>query len=421
MRTRIEVLNRQAGSILMMTLFSAMLIGVVLAGYLTLVQHQEVAVTRSQGWNAALTLAEAGVEEALAQMNSGDLSANGWGPPSGANFNLQSRALAGGRYDVRYDTNTSSSPTIVSIGYVNLPSSSATLSRQVKVSTKAVPLINVAVAAKYGITVNDASGITADSFNSAESAHSDNGRYPLGQATKLLANGDVASVNGPVNLGSPTIKGDLYMGPVAAGGSGVTASQVSGKIYTDFNADYPDMTAPAGALWWTPAMTTNGIHEFNNGGTYTVNDSKDITVRFGSGLNGIKVTLYVMATATNFHPTIEIENSGPKSSSLTIYQVAGTASLSVRVDSQRAEDFVYYGLPGVTSVTYDKPGADFFGVIYAPSANLMLNSGWSGKHFVGACVARSITMNAHYNFHYDENLLKTGPMRGYVAKSWEEL
>ena len=157
----------------MMTLFTAMLIGIVLAGYLTLVRHQEVAVTRSQGWNAALTMAEAGVEEALAQLNSGaasfssDLSANGWGPPAGGSFNLQSRALTGGRYDVRYFTNSlSPTPTIYSTGYVTLPAMSATVARQVKVSTKTVPLINVAVAARYGITMSSGS-LSADSYNSA--------------------------------------------------------------------------------------------------------------------------------------------------------------------------------------------------------------------------------------------------------------
>ena len=418
MRTRIEVLNRQVGSILMMTLFSAMLIGVVLAGYLTLVQHQETTVSRSQGWNAALTLAEAGVEEALAQMNSGDLSANGWGPPSGGSFNLQSRALAGGRYDVRYDTNTSSSPTIVSIGYVNLPASSATVSRQVKVSTKAVPLINVAVAAKYGITLSSGSGVTVDSFNSANNTHSDFGRYPpASQSWKLLTNGDVGSVYGPVSLGTPNIKGDLYLGPAAT--NSVVANQVSGRIYNDFNVDYPDVVAPAGAPGGSGWFLDNADPHIFSGSSYTcvINDSHKIIVRGGS-----KVTLYV--TTANFSPSeIQIQtNLAGASGSLTIYQVSGSASFmgngALAVDSRRADSFSYFGLPGVTSVTYNGNGNPFFGVIYAPSANLTLNG---GGYMVGACIGRSITMGTSYSFHFDENLLKVGPMRGYLAKSWEEL
>lgn len=406
----------------MMTLFTAMLIGIVLAGYLTLVRHQEVAVTRSQGWNAALTMAEAGVEEALAQLNSGaasfssDLSANGWGPPAGGSFNLQSRALTGGRYDVRYFTNSlSPTPTIYSTGYVTLPAMSATVARQVKVSTKTVPLINVAVAARYGITMSSGS-LSADSYNSADAAHSDNGQYPS-TFSKRLNNGDVASMYGPVSFGGPNIQGDLFLGPSATGAGGVT---VSGTIYHDYNVEYPDVAAPPNAASWAPAGVTLGKHDFGPGfgGDWWVNDSLPIVVRAG-----VRVRLYV--ATPNFNPSsIQIEGLNAFAGSLVIYQASGSASFvgtePVHVDSHRADCFSYYGLAGVTSVTYTGNYNDFFGVIYAPSANVMLNDGFGDMDFVGACIARSITINGSYKFHYDENLQQSGPIRGFFAKAWEE-
>jgi len=30
-------------------------------------------------------------------------------------------------------------------------------------------------------------------------------------------------------------------------------------------------------------------------------------------------------------------------------------------------------------------------------------------------------MNGHYNFHYDENLRRVGPGRGYIPTNWKEV
>ena len=39
----------------------------------------------------------------------------------------------------------------------------------------------------------------------------------------------------------------------------------------------------------------------------------------------------------------------------------------------------------------------------------------------GASVSYSVKMNGHYNFHYDESLMSSGPSRGYIVTSWREL
>src|SRR5690349_1052672 len=85
MRSRINKPSER-GSTLMVTLFMVGLMGFFLYAYLYLVRTQRSFVARSQGWNAAMGLAEAGVEEALAQLNPGipppnplDRTANGWG------------------------------------------------------------------------------------------------------------------------------------------------------------------------------------------------------------------------------------------------------------------------------------------------------------------------------------------------------
>src|SRR5882672_783086 len=53
----------------------------------------------------------------------------------------------------------------------------------------------------------------------------------------------------------------------------------------------------------------------------------------------------------------------------------------------------------------------FTGAIYAPNADLSLGGGGNEVwDFVGSSVTRSVTLNGHYNFHYDEQLEKSGPI-----------
>src|SRR6267378_2759623 len=97
MRFIIRKQNPERGSALLVTLFvtTALLIGI--GSYLLLVRAQYVSVARSQAWNAAMTMAESGAEEALAQLNPGvivvlpDRTANGWGSPAAGFYGPVSR------------------------------------------------------------------------------------------------------------------------------------------------------------------------------------------------------------------------------------------------------------------------------------------------------------------------------------------
>jgi hypothetical protein len=87
----------------------------------------------------------------------------------------------------------------------------------------------------------------------------------------------------------------------------------------------------------------------------------------------------------------------------------------------RAANFSYFGLPTHTALTM-KAGGEFTGGLYAPSANLrMVGGGNSIQNFVGACVMKTISINGHYSFHYDEALGKFGPPSDYVIISWIEI
>jgi hypothetical protein len=237
----------------------------------------------------------------------------------------------------------------------------------------------------------------------------------------------VASVYGPVDFGNHSIAGNLDLGASAT--STVSSSQVSGSINTDFNVSFPDVVLPTTS--WLPATTTTvggvtlaGItiggttaYDFNTSGDYYISGSSDIQVEPG-------VTVRLRVDASTFNPSnIHILSTNGISGTLIIYQVSGSASMSgnVTVDSGRARNFYYYGLPGVTSITYGG-NSSFIGVVYAPEANLTLNGGGNNNGLIGASVTKSIdAMNGHYDFHFDEDLLSAGPSRAFVVTSWKEL
>src|SRR5438034_10717749 len=69
MKTRFDRGRESAASILVITLLLASILGLTLGSYLYWVRTQNLLVAESQTWNSALALAEAGIEEGLAQIN----------------------------------------------------------------------------------------------------------------------------------------------------------------------------------------------------------------------------------------------------------------------------------------------------------------------------------------------------------------
>jgi hypothetical protein len=424
-------IKSQEGNTLVLTLVMILTIGTVLAGYLGLIGSRYKVTVRSQAWNSAVPIMEAGVEEALTHLQDdvNNASGNGWalGTISGQQVYSKQRSFTDGSYFLvniyNAASSSSNSPYIYSTGFVPAPfSASSYVSRTVKVTGTNQPMFNVAFGAVNTIQMNG-NGLAANSFNSSNPALSTNGQY---DPTKTSTNGNVASVYGTVSLGNHTIAGNLYLGPNAA--TTVSSGQVSGQINNDFNVSFPDVVLPT-TVWLPISTTTVGgttvagvtiggttAYHFTTSGDYYINGSSAIVVDSG-------VSVRVRVDTTTFSPaSIHILATNGVSGSLSIYQVSGSVTMSGNptVDSGRARNFFYFGLPGVTSVTFGGTSS-FIGAIYAPEASLTLNGGGNNNGLIGSIVTKSITMNGHYDFHFDEDLLSAGPSRGYIVTSWQEL
>ena len=409
----------------MVTLFMVGLLGFFLFAYLYLVRTQRGFVARSQGWNAALAMAEAGVEEALAQLNPGapapsiNRSANGWGAAANGVYGPISRTLTNnGSYSVICSTDTY--PVIYSTGYVSVASIPATLTRVVRVTTADASLFHAGLATKLNLDFKG-NNVNTDSFNSTSPQLSSNGQYdPL----KTSTNGDIASIGGIVNVGNATINGSVLLGPTASE-TQLKNGVVSGGVTNDFNLEFADVVLPSGsplpAVPLLVPLVTNGIsytYSFLVGGYYTI-DSLNANVYVAPGVN---VTLLLTGNASPNY--IRVGSGGMSTNgSLTVYMDGPSFTLSGTdlVDSGNALNFSYYGTTNNTSVKLGG-NATFIGTVYAPEADFTMGGGGNNPYdFIGAAVIKSATLNGHFNFHYDENLTRGGPKSGYIASSWTEL
>ena len=411
MKTQPVHQSSDQGSALVITMTLGVILLVIVGSYLRLLGTQKNLVLRSESWNASLTMAEAGVEEALAQLNSGavNLSANGWGG-SGGVFGPVARSLEGGSYSVIISNASALKPVIYATGSATVPVSGDRISRTVKISVLKQVFSNVPLGAKKNINMNG-NGAAVDSYDSSNPLLSTLGVF---DPNKLSTNGNVVSMGGVVNIGNHIIKGNLYLGPTATY-SGSTAN-VTGTIYHDANIDFPDVTLPD--VTWQTAPLSLGIHSFTNSGYYTVSDQYPVVVQ-----PGVTVTLNVM-TAIEYSPSSVQIIGGITNSGVANIYLNGPPSLKLSGnttvnESNRPQNLRFLGLPSLTSVTLSG-SAQLVGVIYAPEASVSLSGGGSNSGLIGSLVCDSFTLNGGYQIHYDEVLATNGPAI-YVIQSWQEL
>lgn len=452
MRIRPTDLLRQAGSVLLVSLVTCAILGAVIASYLMLVQTQSISVMRSQAWNASLAVAEAGVEEALSQLNrnapffdpaeaTNNLSDNYWSRVSNT-YHAPRRYLGRSFYDVTITMNgltpvinatsyvwmadsysSAPRPTFASVGIWGDDGVRQYQSRSVLVRTQFDPLFAVAMAAISTIDFNG-NNVVTDSFDSSDPNYSNGGLYPVGQPSKIKQNGDVCtdlSIVDSIDIGNANIYGKAKTGPngtVHVGKNGF----VTGGISDDFNVVFPPVTVPTASWIQVPtgSWTVNGVtykHAIFSSGDYYMNGcSGSIYIHTNTQVR-IKVTADVKLTSNS-----DVIRIAP-GASLRLFMTSPTFKLSghgLVNETGLAQNFGYYGTTNNTSVEFSG-NSGFVGTIYAPQAAFALGGGGNNIYdFVGASITGTVRMNGHFNFHYDEALRKFGASRGFIPTMWKE-
>jgi len=399
--------KKNSGSVLLATMFFVLAIAAYLVNYLLLVQNSNQLVARAQRWNAAMPIAEAGIEEGMAKLNIVGISTSS----NAISFSTLSHDLNNGTYYVSGSAAGVVS-TITSTGMVTAPITGDTIVRAVQVTVQRSALFSKGIVAMTYITLKG-NGPIVDSYNST------NGPYD--PSATPGTNGGIAALNGIVDLGNHTIDGNAYLGPNSTITSGPNGG-VTGTTYKDFNIQFPDAFIPTNdatgnPISWAGAPGGSSSHTFTTPGYYIVNDNGDIAVN-----PGVTVTLDVRVS--NYSPSgLTINGGTTNAGTVIMYQESGSVILggnnSGGAVNNQPKNFVYFGLPGVTTITYGG-GSKFVGVIYAPEADFTMNGGGPANNFIGSLIVKSVTDNGTFNLHYDESLV--GYYYGYyVGSSWQEL
>jgi hypothetical protein len=277
-------------------------------------------------------------------------------------------------------------------------------------------------------------GIASDSFDSSDPNYSTNGLYtPL----RRKAGGDIVTnntiTNSVLSVGNANIAGHVITGPngsVTIGTNGTVGDLAwvsnsfgiePGWWVSDLDVYFADVVLPN--VNWSSAggagtggsgtapdgysyahIFTSPLDTSTTPGNYVIADSGDIyvgtnvSVRLNVTANDFKPNkIYVAGVTTNDVGKLVGYLNGPAGQSATL----GT---NTKTQSGKAENLAFFGLPHCTSVAY-KGNGDFAGVIYAPEADFQLAGGGAGIiDFIGSSVTKTVQLNGHYHFHFDENL-----------------
>ena len=437
MNFQLKIRSGPRGSALFGTIIITAILGLALAAYLTLVTNQNQMVFRSQAWNSALPVAEAGVEEALTHCynNSDNLAAHGWRLSGGVYVktnSLSDGGLSGPGLRLGYHWDESGyygvsiTPTqpyvIKSTGYYPMPSGEVFASRTIQVTATNPGVFFAAIVVKDTIDMNG-NDVLTDSYDSTDPAKSTLGKYdPLKAGDK----GDIVTTTGLTNslkIGNANVWGRAITGPTGGvytgpnGAVGSTNWQRSGKSgvesgwwINDLNYSIPDVTAPfvaaappasglVGAVLY-PVVLANGNYMMSKLTANTVVTGKAVlyvtsSIQFGNGetitiLPGASLKIYYSGTDASFNPIVN--NNGPAA-----FQYFGLNSNNGTI--------AFSGQNGIT------------GCIDAPYAKIVLTG---GGHIDGSIVARTVKMNGNAALHYDESLKNIPPKR-LIITSWNEI
>jgi hypothetical protein len=404
-----------------MSLIVCLLLGTVLVGIISLTTNEGQLTGRSQSWNGAIPIAEAGIEEAFSHLKycPTNRASNGW-TLNGTNY-TKGRTNSDSAWYYHVSISTNYDPTIIARGGIRAPlQANNYIVRTVRVTATNEPMFSAAIEATDGIFFKG-SGVTINSYDSRDFDRYYNpltGRY---DPTKFNDKGRVVCHYGPFDMGNAKIYAHVETGEESALSMRSTACVGSIPFHSNpgkgieegwhrstTSSEFSDIEAPPG-----------GIVPTRTGGTYVFTNANAIyntDVLQGSLL--VKATNVTVKVNRDFRPNDIVIEVG---ASINLYVNAGDVALSgINNKNLRAETFMYYGLPGNQAISM-QGNASFCGVLFAPNATLSIGGGGNDEiDFLGAIIARIVTVNGKMTFHFDEAVTRLGS-RGFVANRWDEL
>ena len=452
-------LRSNRGSVLIVALILSAVVAISLTSYVRLGVSSQRISNRALYNNAAMNLAENGLEEAMYSINkmvaddTYDWSGwknNGTGPTSDA----WAQFPASGTYT--FDQNTTgyvrvyvsnykgaSAPTIVSKATVNLGgAASAPIEKWVEVKLSKASKFANGLVAKDTILFKG-NNATVDSWNSemggagtftpfSNAVKNDNGSVgsvSVAVDSVLVQNADVWGYVSTNNADDPTdnvgANGTILGEDSVNDGTWKKAGVDPNRVSTQFSANFDPVSMPAtgtnlGSISNTTTLTA---------GTYTYSD---ISLAASKQLN-ISGDVVLLLTASAGSSAIAIAgNAGiniAPGASLKIYtagdiSIAGNGVANGGATAATANAPVKFQIWGTsTSTSTDQSisiagNGVLSGIVYAPNGDVKING---NGDVMGSVVAEDITLVGNAAFHYDESLGNLGDGNPFRVAKWKEL
>ncbi|MBI2514113.1 MAG: hypothetical protein HYV96_19240 [Opitutae bacterium] len=464
-------LSSERGSLLIVAMLLCAIIGISLVSYINVGRSALRTSNRSLYNNAAMNLAENGLEEAMYSINklvndsTYSFSDDGWTPVGSDDMK---RKWTGTTFDqnatgeVRvyiYNYDGAAAPIIVARSLVSVQgdTTQGAVEKWVKVQLRKTSKFANGLVAKQTINFNGSPQI--DSWNSDPDNNSATAPYtyntsPYNATTNPGGKRDAGSV-GSISVGvnavlvdnadiwgyvgtggsAPSVGATGTIGPFGTSAGTVVASHVS----TDFSTSFDNVSAPstysytnAGALSSSttlpddfPAATMQADGKYyvectSMGGSnnvFTIAAGKKVVLKV-TGTTGYSVDIKGGSGALNISSgaSLELYTAGDINIGGKGAMNGGTSTATMG----QPVNFQIYGTKtsGVQDINLKGNGV-FSGVLYAPFGSVDLDG--SVQSF-GSIVGNDITLNGtSAQFHYDESLGNFGGNNPFRVTRWDEL
>lgn len=432
--------RRQRGSLLIVAMLLAAIVGIALTSFIQLGQTALELSNRSFYNNGAINLCETGLEQAMYSINrmvAGHSDAwDGWnnngvnawrsfdGGTLGQNTTSRVRVLV-------YNYLGTAAPQIVSRATIR-PARGDDIEKWVYVQLRKRSKFANGLVARNQIVFNG-NNATVDSWNSDPDNSPATPVIPYSSAVRN-DNGTVGSIS--VSVSAVLVNNADIWGYAATGGAqpqvgsnGTILGDESAadgyakvdprRISTDFSANFDPVALPTSGTNITSVGTTLGT-----AGTNTTWRIESIALSGSDQLN-IEGNVTLILTAAAGTSALDVTgNAGiniAAGSSLKIYtdgnvKIAGNGLLN---NNPQPSTMQIWGTRTTLTQDIDIAGNGALkGVVYAPNAAVKING---NGDVMGSVVANDITLVGNANFHYDESLANFDGGAPYGITRWKEL
>ncbi len=417
-KTRTKKKHEEQGFVMVVAvIFMAFLLLLVMP-FLSHLSTDSRIATKNCKSSKALSLAEAGIERTIWELNYGDVTS--WEGDSSertltiSDFQTATGAVVGD-IEISITDPEGDDPVVESNGRVAFGGSQIQ-TRVVLVGLGGFPAFRFGAFGNAGIHIDRQ--ITLDSYDSRNGVY---GGVNIGSEAHIGTN---STLSGSIWIDADSeIKGSVFSGYDSDPDQVITAD-ASATIYgvkrsLHSTCGLPSVIAPMGLPYRGDySLDDNNLDTINVSGEYgSFSTGKNSTLRIEGD-----VILYITGDFyMDKNSVLEIASDA----SLTIYLGAGDFEMDVGAAmnnlSLDPSKLLVYGTGSFNGEIYMDQNTAFYGAIYASQGNVRLDA---SSGFYGAAIAKNIMIDVGAVIHYDKSLenLEILPSMGayYEVKSWQE-